>query len=473
MSSAPQPPRKRRWPKYLLALLLLAGLAGGTAYLFRDELRDEWALRQFRRAVSNDDPALPEREQRLRERLLRKAEGENLDLAVRLADDTDPKVRAASVDVLLCDQPRAKKQNAVTGASVRFGSWRTRVQEAIKRLLKDPDEAVRKKALQSVSELEWADVFGTELTDALKTGTLAERVIVAGGLANWNGPLLREVIGDANQPDDARIAAMGSLTTYGDKHMTAFRGELRTALVAALKSGNVEVRKSAVVALLDAQQAPAVWLDILCDENQKELHSLALRTWLAALSNDPNFGRHWPETHDAWHRGAEASRRCAVAGYVMCEGAKAQIKLLEASPEIGEMAALRDRTGPTGRAFDVQLRRLGNVLSVVSAVRWYCETVKGEVTLAGWLPHETPAGAPPTRDVKTFLFREAKPIWEWCLAREGAYPTRFLGPNTIVRSYGNKTTPRAKDVLTLGELMDELLLDRGEYDKLRVRYDGK
>ena len=47
-----------------------------------------------------------------------------MDLAVRLAEDPNPRVRAAAVDVLLANQPRARTQEAqegvVGGCTVRF-----------------------------------------------------------------------------------------------------------------------------------------------------------------------------------------------------------------------------------------------------------------------------------------------------------------------------------------------------------------
>ena len=67
--------------------------------------------------------------------------------------------------------------------------------------------------------------------------------------------------------------------------------------------------------------------------------------------------------------------------------AKIQMQQLESSQVIGEMPALRDRQGPTGRAYEAQLARLGNVLSVLSAVRWYCETIEKPPELNVWLPY--------------------------------------------------------------------------------------
>jgi hypothetical protein len=62
-----------------------------------------------------------------------------------------------------------------------------------------------------------------------------------------------------------------------------------------------------------------------------------------------------------------------------------------------------------------------------------------------------------------------KPVWEWCLARQGAYPTRFLTADSIVRSYGNREVPRPIPPRPLGAVMDELLISDGEYRLLRKR----
>ena len=74
-------------------------------------LGDEWALRKFRRGAAAGDPELARHQEMLVRRL---GEDEKLDLAVRSANgDPDRKVRAAAVDVLLANQPRAQKQDAV------------------------------------------------------------------------------------------------------------------------------------------------------------------------------------------------------------------------------------------------------------------------------------------------------------------------------------------------------------------------
>ncbi len=472
-SEVEPPPRSRRGHRVVIALLLLVGLAGGAAYLFRDELRDEWAIRQFRRAAAADDPELPQRRDELRKRLLSREE--KLDLAARLADDPDPKVRAAAIDVLLANQPVAPKQDAGERppGGTRSSSWRTSVSGAVERLLKDGDDPVRQKALTAVSELSEADVFGSQLAEVLKTGSVPDRVIVAERLAHWNARVMIEVIADPAQPDAVRIAAIRGLDTYGDSALTAWHSELKNALVTALESGNPEVRRSAVTALRYAARSAHVWLNLLCDDREKELHPLVLRTWIDALGAEGPRVRHWDDTHTAWYEAGAAARRCAVAGYVMCEGAKIQLRHLEQSPPVAELVALRERAGPVGRAFDVQLARLGNVLSALSAVRWYCTFHEKPAPLAGWLPHETPTGAPPERSAHAFLFQQAKPLWEWCLKRGDAYPTRFLTANSIVRSYSSREAPGPVAARPLGAVMDELLLTPAEFDRLRALFDPK
>ena len=68
-----------------------------------------------------------------------------------------------------------------------------------------------------------------------------------------------------------------------------------------------------------------------------------------------------------------------------------------------------------------------------------------------------------------FSFQWSSPPWNI----PADYPTRFLTPNTIVRSYGNKTTPRAEPVQPLGAVMDELLAGQDAFDRLRKQYEGK
>ncbi|HEY7152576.1 MAG TPA: hypothetical protein VH575_01335 [Gemmataceae bacterium] len=475
MASSPQHPslcqRRRWWLGGLLVLLVVAAIAGATGFLFRERLLDEWRLWQFRQAAAAGDPDLPQYQGQLLGRLL--ADEVKLDLAVRLAQDTDPKVRAAAVDVLLANQPRAKKQNALQGLNVatKTASWRVSVEEAVKRLLEDEDETVRRRALQAVSELEWAGLFEGLLQKALKNGSKEERVLVAEKLAHWSAWLLWQTVADDKQPDEVRLAALHSLDRYGDKEIASARAELQTALQTALRSENKELRHAALGTLQYAARPAPVWLDILSDERRQEDHPLVLRTWIDALGSESVRDRHWFDTHEAW-RHAEQARRCAIATYVMCEAAKVQMQHLDKSLPISEQAALRDRQGPIGRAFDIQLIRLENILSVVSAVHWYCGTdFNGDKDFAAWLPHETPQGALPRRKLKPYLFQQVKPIWEWCLDRRAAYPTRFLTGDKF-HYYTKK--PGSMSVRPLGAVMDELfLIGQTEYQMLRNRYEEK
>jgi hypothetical protein len=463
--------RRRWWLSSLLVFLVVTAIAGATAFLFREHLLDQWLLWQFRQAAAAGDPDLPQYQERLLGRLL--ADEVKLDLAVRLAQDTDPKVHAAAVDVLLANQPRAKKQDASQGLNVttKTASWRVSVEEAVRRLLEDEDETVRRRALQAVSELEWAGLFQGLLQKAVKNGSKEERNLVAERLAHWSAWLLWQTVADDNQPDEVRLAALHSLDLYGDKEIASARSELQTALQTALRSENKELRRAALRALRYAARPASEWLDILSDEHRQEDHPLVLRTWIDALGSETVRDRHWFDTHEAW-RHAEQERHCAIATYVMCEAAKVRMQHLDKALPISEQAALRDRQGPIGRAFDIQLIRLENILSVVSAAHWYCGTdFNGDRDFTTWLPHETPQGAPPRRKLKPYLFQQVKPIWEWCLDRRAAYPTRFLSGDKF-HYYTKKSA--SMSVRPLGAVMDEMLLiGQTEYQMLRNRYEEK
>jgi hypothetical protein len=472
MTTAQAPPRTKRRGRWVaLALLLLVVLLGASAYLLREQLRDELALRQYRRAVASDDPAREQHREQLLDRMFRKED--NFDLAARLADDTDPKVRAVAVELLLAHQPRAKKQGASEGvqAGARSGAWQKAVHDALLRLIKDPDDAVRLQALRGVSELDWAESFGGQLTEAVKTGSPAERLAIAEHLAHWNGPLLYQVVGDANQPAEVRAAALRGIETYGNRALAPWGDAFRKALESALKSENLELRRSAITALRHAKLSAAAWFDVLCDDKQQELHALALRTWIDVLGTAT--GAHWSDTHEVWFHTPTDARQCGIVTYVLCEGARLHMKQLDGTPEIGDMAAMRDRLGPTGPAFDLQLRKLGNILSVLSATRWYCETVEKPPELVVWLPHETATGAPPKRNMKAVVFQQAKPIWEWCLSNKDGYQTRFLAANSLVRCYVRTPPPFPIPVRPLGAVMDEVLVGPAEFDRFRARYDKK
>ncbi len=101
----------------------------------------------------------------------------------RLSTDPDPKVRSAFVDVLFTDRPRAKKTDMQPGLHGEFRTYtwfQSKQEEAVNRLLRDPDETVRRKSLlQAVCELESADQFKEALTETVRTGSTPERVIVA------------------------------------------------------------------------------------------------------------------------------------------------------------------------------------------------------------------------------------------------------------------------------------------------------
>jgi hypothetical protein len=464
MTTAQESRRAQGWRWVVLVILLLIGAVGTGAYLFRTELRDEWALREFRRAAAEDDPTLPQYREHLQERLL--AGEERLDRAARLADDPDPKVRVAVVEVLLANHPRAQKRNAGENVAVRFGSWRSAVLTAVEQLLKDDDETVRKKTLRAVCELAAADTFGTRLAAVVRTGPPAERLIVAEHLAHWNGPLLYQVVEDVSQPAEVRIAAIRSPDVYGDGALDPWRSEWRAALESALASDSAELRRTAIVGLWYAQGAAGVWIRVIEDEKQKDLHRLALQTWTEGLGT--GSAQHWSDTHELWYRSAPNAVRCGTTTHVLCEGAKLQIQLLEQNPTVSDAAWERDR-----QAFVAQFARLGNVLSVLSAVRWYCEIIEQPPDLTVWLPYETPTGAPPKRAIKAVMFQQVKPVWQWCLSRKDGYPTRFLTPNAIIRCYGSRDASAPIPVRPLGAAMEQLLVGSADFDRLYAQYPDK
>jgi hypothetical protein len=463
-----EPTRARRRRRIGLALLLVAGTAAAAAFAFREPLLDEWRLWQFRRAAAAGDPDLAAHKDRLVGRF--RAYEEKWDMAARLAHDPDPNVRAAAVDVLLTDQPRAQKHDAVPGLAAvgETTSWRIRVEDAVKDLLQDADPAVRRRALQAVSELEWAGLFANALEAALESGPPEARAVVAEGLAHWNGTRLWRTVGDPNQPDAVRLAALRGLDRYGDRQIASARDKLETALQAAGQSENPELRRAALVAFRHAARPAFAWLDVLGDERRKDEHALVLRTWIDALGTEAGRDRHWFDTHEAWRHADPAIRR-ATATYVLCEAARLRMQQLDQAPPVAEPAALQDRQGPTGRAFDGQLVRLENILSAVSAVHWYCVTESAaDPVFTAWLPHEVAHGAPPRRKLKAYLFQQVKPVWEWCLARRDAYPTRFL-PGDDFHLYIK--TPGPVAVRPLGAVMDDLLsIGETEFQMLRDRY---
>lgn len=210
----PQPRRARglRWWHVVgLALIGLLALFGVMGALFPREVADRWIglqVRQIRADILNGtmSPA------GLREHLQTRNGG--LHLALRLSQDTDPRVRAAAIEALADRGQRAEKRdpNHLLLASNQFSD--PDVGEAFERLLVDPDPTVRRSAIRAVSALEQVRSFRDLMLRILNNGPVEERLIVSDHLAHWNGAGALHTFGNPGQTREVRLAALRGTDRY-------------------------------------------------------------------------------------------------------------------------------------------------------------------------------------------------------------------------------------------------------------------
>jgi hypothetical protein len=211
--------RTRRWRLHLTVLGVLVLLAMGVliAFAFPQKVAEVsfwWQIRQLRHDIVEGRLSADA----LCQDLLQRENGRYF--ALRLSEDPDPLVRAAVIDRLAAKATPAQKrepppEGQIVAISDPYVGLEAGAEDAFRRLLADPDLSVRRKALLAVCRIRVASSFEEELLHTLESADLEDRLIVCGHLAHWNGPAVRRIFADAQQPKEIRLAALRSADRYG------------------------------------------------------------------------------------------------------------------------------------------------------------------------------------------------------------------------------------------------------------------
>jgi hypothetical protein len=211
----PERPAARRWRWWHVAglgFVVLVAVFGIASALLPERLAGGWIGIQVRR-LRADVLAGRFTPEELREHL-RTREGGKF-LAVRLSEDDDPRVRSAAA-VTFTNWGRPAQKREVGDLRLTGNTFsETDIEEALRRLLNDPDPSVRKSAIRTVSSLEEVRSFADDLQRILESGPADERLIVAVHLAHWNGRTALRTFADPGQPKPVRLAAIEGAERYG------------------------------------------------------------------------------------------------------------------------------------------------------------------------------------------------------------------------------------------------------------------
>src|SRR5262245_39373517 len=246
--ASPPRPRWRWWQVTALVLLILLVLFGFAAALAPDKLAGgwhSWQVRQLRRDILNGNRS-PEA---LRDELLNRDDG--LYLACRLSEDADPRVRAASIDRLIARGTPARKQEPGEGwidhVSTTLSEYAAN--EALVRLLDDPDPAVRKKAIRAASSVQENLAFVEKLRGLLHSGDTEERLIVCDCLAHWDGEQVLRTFADKQQSKEVRLAALSGTNRFGWARVVEDEMEFARVMKLVQADPDADIRRAATEAL--------------------------------------------------------------------------------------------------------------------------------------------------------------------------------------------------------------------------------
>jgi hypothetical protein len=248
----PPPPKRWRWwhVATLVAVVLLA-VGALVMFAFSEKLVGgwhDWQVRQFRNDILNGN--LPP--EALSDELLKRDDG--LYLAQRLSEDPDPRVRAAVIDRLIARGTPAKKQEGRwvdhVHTTLEFGA-----DQAMTRLLDDPDPTVRKKAIRAASSIQELLSFKEKLLNILQSGDIEERLIVCEYLAHWNGDAVLRTFADPRQSKEVRLAALRSADRYGWARVAEDEGGFVRTMKQVQAEGDPDLRQAATDALRHSRTA--------------------------------------------------------------------------------------------------------------------------------------------------------------------------------------------------------------------------
>lgn len=464
-----QPPR--RWlRRTLLAAGFILLIGAALAWL----LRDEWFVWRFRQAARAGGAELETYRQQLDQR------SDGLELAIRLSDDSDPKVRAAIIDRLVAKAtPAPKVQRGQGGAFAEtYQGMNDTAEPALRRLLADADPGVRQRAIHAASGIKSAYTLSEPLLQILRTGDAADRAAVCEYLAHWNGPAVLDVFADLAQPKSVRLAAIRSGDQFGWR-------EVRTVAQGfphkVLDDADAEIRHAAIEALRHFEKAEPAWLKILLT-GPVEDRPVVVRVWIDTLANEQTGGGEWYQhLHSTEELLVQSVRdeladngrrvifkvdavRAAALIHLLCEAAKKNTEQLDQTPPANELAALRERQqrgdGPECQAFALELNRLLHILRALQAVRWCLANEHTQNTeFTAWLPHEKQGNdPPPKRQLQTFVMEQGRLPLAWCRRHAGGYASRFLRVNSF---FLGEEQDSGK-VRTLGNVLENLQMHTDE-----------
>ena len=127
--------------------------------------------------------------------------------------------------------------------------------EALLRLLDDPDASVRKNAIRAVSSIEEKLAFIGKLESILQTGSSEDRIAVCEYLAGWDGDQVLKTFANPRQPTEVRLAAIRSANRFGWAQVIEDRAEFLRVMKAMQGDPDESIRTAAKDALQQAGQS--------------------------------------------------------------------------------------------------------------------------------------------------------------------------------------------------------------------------
>jgi hypothetical protein len=253
----PGPQRRRGfrwWHVVALGGVCIVGVLALSGLLFPEKMAGgwrDWQFKQFRRDILNG--SLPA--DALRDELLKRDNG--LLIALRLSEDPNPRVRAAAIERLIARGTPVRKQEPSNGhvdhLSTTLGE--SDANEALLRLLDDPDASVRTSAIRAVSSIEEKLAFIGKLESILQTGSSEERIAVCEYLAGWDGDQVLKTFANPRQPTEVRLAAIRSANRFGWARVIEDRAEFLRVMKAMQGDPDESIRTAAKDALQQAGQS--------------------------------------------------------------------------------------------------------------------------------------------------------------------------------------------------------------------------
>jgi hypothetical protein len=397
------PPHRKRRGVQLLILALVVGIAAVAGIVIWQQSRpsqEEKFLERFRNAAVAGGPALDEARRDLLKSDQRRA------LAEKLAEDNDPKVRAALVDALTAEAPRAQPVPQRWGAFAETKPSANDLERgALNKLLVDPDPAVRLKALTAVSELAAAWAFEEPLLAAARKGSPEERVAVAASMAHWNGDHARLIFIDSEDPVEVRLAAFEGAKKWGFRGFANPSSSL--SLLRMLRESEPRIRLAALEAARHNQWGGnvPVWLAAIKSgtiEEKKRAYAL----WIERLVEGPeppgNALQTLNETSESLLEDTLSDRATmAIGTYVLCRAAMEQAKHYDRGDGDSEERAFRLNT---------VVRPL---LRLPRQMRMW--KIGPEDTFVAWLPGDT-ADRPMARPLRQFVNEQLRDVIAWAEA---------------------------------------------------------